>query len=228
MNRKTIVKIVLFVCSIFFSTTTFSQDFLDPEVEAKILMSDEYYAEYGYSILFEDARNAAIESLVNVIITSAISSTINADEILKEIDMNAHTARLRNDGQCCVLAWIHKDSIFLTVSKTLHKKEKESEIQTPIVKSTVSLPENMMHCRNYSEFRRILVKSGFIYGDINSTVGFPDPSKCFIAVFSKDGELKALLDRGDSVRMNLLDNSRIDNPITYYKELGCLLWYFSK
>lgn len=240
MNKKVILFIV---ASVVFSGNSFCQDVISQEKEYEVMVSGEYYAEYGFGMTVEEAKNQAMESLVNTIVTNAVSSTLTADEILHEITLNAHVGRLENEGQNCIIAWIHKDSVFVTVSKSLprHEQRKPEDNDNPwttesdkkadvndMSHSQSTLPSNLLECEDFNEFRRVIVKSGYIYGDINSTAGFADPTNCFIAIFNRSGKLEAVLDKGDSTRMNLLTGTAVDNPVEYYTEQDFLLWYFSK
>lgn len=221
MKNRLIYFVAVSLIAMFSSKDALSQNYIGDEEEMRIMMSEEYYAEYGYAMTVTDARARAVEALVNTIVSEAVSSAMTMDEMLREVEMNAHTGRVNNEGQACVLVWIHKDSVFVTVSRTLSRSEKN---YNTVPETEIS--ESLLACKNYSEFRRALVRSGYIYGDLNSTVGFPEPAQCCIAVFDENGDIVSLLGKGDAVRMNLLNGRTITNPVQIYEKQGYTLWYF--
>jgi hypothetical protein len=246
MNKLKLVLIIAFLPNILFG-----QSYLSEERKSEIKTSERYY--WGECSDFKEdaARQCAFSDLSAQVINDAVNQSIKADEILKVIEMGTHFDRLQQKGKKIkILAWIVKDSVFVTIQKPITQTSTASQavsIAKPsVTKQPATQPQptpkaeakpiatgnpilqKLAACKNYKEVKRIATRYGFVRGKINSTEGFSYPEKCIIAVFTADGALSALLDVGDSARTDLLSGQTIQNPEQYYNRNDYFLWYMQQ
>jgi hypothetical protein len=89
--------------------------------------------------------------------------------------------------------------------------------------------KKLLDCKTYEEVKRVVTINGFVRGSkLNSSAGFANPEKCIIAVFTANGALLALLDKGSSSRTNLLSGKTVQNPEQYYNREEHYLWYLQQ
>ena len=97
-------------------------------------------------------------------------------------------------------------------------KQETTTIIDPVIKE-------LTECKTYNDIIRVARPHGFVFGR-NSSKGFQYPEQCIIAIFTPDGTLSALLDKGDDLRTDLLSGKMVQNPEQFYKQQGkySLLW----
>lgn len=234
---------ILMTLMVLLPSIMFSQSFLSEEQELEI-KTDKYYWEEGNAFDETMAYHDALNNLTERIISDVVYQTKKRDEVLKELEMKAHTGRIRQEGMVCVVAWISKDSVFVTTQRPLNPPQKP--VVTPPTstneKPSVTTPnpgtntnkvddpvlQELMSCKNYKEVNKVANRRGFIKGDFNTSAGFDRPDLCLIAVFDSNWTLVALLDKGNSSRMDLLSGQTIQNPETHYRNKGCTIWYLQR
>lgn len=200
-----------------------AQTSLTREEEESITLSGMYYSEYGTGENYETAKREAIVALQDMIVGYALVSSISDSEILRAVEMRANCAKVESYGNICALAWIHRDSIVVTASKPLVRSV---VTETQSGGQNYSIPDNLMSCKNISEFRRALNYSGCIFSDINSTDGFSDTGKCHVAVFGPDGGLMLILSPGKNSRTDILSGEVLDDFEKFLKSPDYDFWYF--
>ncbi|MDR1631668.1 MAG: hypothetical protein LBR97_02115 [Dysgonamonadaceae bacterium] len=250
--------ILLFTLIAAFSTSLSAQNFLSKERENEIKTSEHYYWGECSDFQEDNARVCAFDDLKERVIGDAVKQSIQQDEALKAIDMGAHFDRLEQKGKIKILAWIAKDSVFVTSQKTItrtlaptptpvaqpvvEKKPQPQPAPVPAQSSPMSpksqatiLPtdnpilQELAACKNYKEVRRVATIKGLVRGSkINSSEGFTNPAKCIIAVFTTDGTLSALLDTGSNSRVDVLSGKTVQNPEQHYNKKQYSLWYLQQ
>jgi len=220
-----------------FSLCLSGQNYLSKERENEIKLSEKYY--WGECSDFKDveAKQCALVDLSNQIIKSTVNQSIKVDEILKAIEMSVHFEQLKQQGKQKILAWIEKDSVFVTTKKPITQLSDSK----PIVQPPASAPESKLVatdntvlqklavCKTYNDVKRVAIMNGLVRGSIiNSSKGFTNPEKCIIAVFTLDGTLWALLDTGGSSRTDLISGKTVQNPEQYYNRDNYYLLYMQQ
>ena len=233
------------------SPSLHGQNYLSQERENEIKGSGKYYWEECADTNAEKAKQCAFNKLSNLIITDAVNKSVKQDEVLKAIEMGAHFDNLQQMGRFEILAWIAKDSVFVTTKKPITQsftptsqctlistpKQQVKEDVTP-ASQPESVPEpetaksvlqKLAACKTYKEVKRVTTMNGFVCGGkMNSSEGFTNPEKCIIAVFSTDGVLAALLDAGSNSRIDLLSGKSVRNPEQFYNQEEYFLWYMQQ
>lgn len=231
---------ILMATMVLFPSIMFAQSFLSEKQELEI-KTEKYYWEEGNAFDETRAYHDALNNLTERIISDVVYQTKKRDEVLKELEMKAHTGRIRQEGMVCVVAWIAKDSVFVTTQRPLNPPQEpvvtppSSTNEKPSVTTpnpgtntnTVDDPvlQELMSCKNYKEVNKVASRHGFVKGDFNTSAGFDRPDLCLIAVFGSNWTLAALLDKGNSSRLDLLSGQTIQNPESYYRNKGYNLWY---
>lgn len=226
------------------SSIVSAQSYLTDEQEQTIKFSGKYYWEEGNDFDDAIAYNNALNNLTERIIGDVIYQTKKREEVLKELEMKAHTGRIRQEGMICVVAWIAKDSVFVTTQRPLNRSQEPSvtppssnKVESPVSKPNPSTNTNnvddpvlreLMSCKNYREINKVANRSGIVKGEFNTSAGFDKPDLCLIAVFDTNGSLVALLDKGGTSRMDLLSEKMINNPESFYREKGYNLWFLQQ
>lgn len=233
-----------------------AQNYLSKERENEIKISGKYYWDECSDFNAENARQCALTGLSHRVIEDAVNQSRKQDEVLKAIEMGAHFDNLQQEGKIKILAWISRDSVFITTQKTITKTsilsptpQPETVVTQPVKTETtapaitkpdpvpVSMPvatgnpvlQELAACENFEEVKRVTTINGFVRGSkINSSEGFDNPEKCIIAVFTDDGTLAALLDTGGSSRTDLLSGKTVQNPEQHYKSSEYNLWYLQE
>ena len=234
-----IITLILFLPSIIFA-----QNYIPEKQEQNIKLSGKYYWDEGNNFDITSAYKEALNNLTERIIVEVACKTQKREEILKELEMKANIGQIRQEGMSCVLAWIAKDSVFVTTRRPLNPSQNQviTTVESKIVETpanTTNLDSNkgnvndavlqeLINCKNYKDIDKVAIKYGFVKGDFNSSKGFDRPNLCFIAVFDSNLSLVALLDKGDTYRKDLLSGQTIQNPETYYHNNGCDLWYLQR
>lgn len=234
---------LLMTLMVLLPSIMFAQSFLSEEQELEI-KTDKYYWEEGNAFDETMAYHDALNNLTERIISDVVYQTKKRDEVLKELEMKAHTGRIRQEGMVCVVAWIAKDSVFVTTQRPLNPPQKP--VVTPPTstneKPSVTTPnpgtnnnkvddpvlQELMSCKNYKEVNKVANRRGFVKGDFNTSAGFDRPDFCLIAVFDSNWTLAALLDKGGSSRMDLLSGQTIQTPETHYRNKGYTIWYLQR
>ena len=236
MKKSTLFTIALFLLPFF----TNAQQYITEEREIEIKTTDNYYWAEGLHPSNEnEAKSIALSSLGDEILKDVLNQSIKNKEDLKELEMSVHFDRIQQEGEICILAWISKDNVFITTKRPVQQTPKPQVEQKPADKkpevkeassNTITDPvlQNIAQCKNYKEVSKVLKQNGYISGAINSSEGFDNVGQCFIAVFSSDGSLRALLDKGDSRRKNLMSGETIKDPETYYRNNNYSLLYFQQ
>lgn len=224
-----------------FPCLLFSQEYLSFEEEKRIKFSDDYYWAESSDFDLEQATIQAMDYLVEKVISDAVYQTIERNEMLEELELKVNKSRIRQEGKFHMIVWIAKDSVTVKVQKPLQSDSKEQNQQlTEIPKQKEdgnsagytnkdSAIDALKSCKNYKEVNRVTRQYGFMRGELNSSKGFDHPEYCYIAVFSDDYKMVALLDKGTSSRIDLITGQVINNPESFYdKNKGYKLWYFQQ
>lgn len=221
-----------------FSFCLSAQNYLPKERENEIKLSGKYY--WGECSDFKEveAKQCALVDLSNQIIKTAVNQSIKVEEILKAIEMSAHFEPLRQQGKQKILAWIEKDSVFVTTKKPITQLSDSKPIEQTPPPASESKPaatdnntvlQKLAACKTYNDVKRVAIMNGLVRGSIiNSSKGFANPAKCIIAVFTLDGTLSALLDTGGSSRTDLISGKTIQNPEQYYNRENYYLIYMQQ
>lgn len=234
---------ILMAMMVLLPSIVFAQGFLSEEREREI-KTDNYYWEEGNAFDETMAYHDALNNLTERIIGDVIYQTKKRDEVLKELEMKAHTGRIRQEGMVCVVAWIAKDSVFVTTQRPLNRPQEPSvtppssnNVEPPVTKPNPNANTNkvddpvlqeLMSCKSYKDVTKVANRHGFVKGDFNTSAGFDRPDLCIIAVFDSNRTLVALLDKGSSSRMDLLSGQTIQNPESHYRSKGYTIWYLQR
>jgi len=236
MKKNTLFTIALFLLPFF----TNAQQYITEEREIEIKTTDNYYWAEGLHPSNEnEAKSIALSSLGDEILKDVLNKSIKNKEDLKELEMSVHFDRIQQEGEICILAWISKDNVFITTKRPVQQTSKPQVEQKPADKkpevkeassNTIADPvlQHIAQCKNYKEVSKVLKQNGYISGSLNSSEGFDNVGQCFIAVFSSDGSLQALFDKGDSSRKDLISGETIKDPETYYRNNNYSLLYFQQ
>ncbi|MBO7468603.1 MAG: hypothetical protein J6T81_00585 [Bacteroidales bacterium] len=236
MKKNILFAIALFLLSLF----TYAQQYITEEREIEIKTTDNYYWAEGLHPNNEnEAKSIALNTLGDEILKDVLNQSIKNKEDLKELEMSVHFDRIQQEGEICILAWISKDNVFITTKRPVQQTPKLQVEQKPANKkpevkeassNTIADPvlQHIAQCKNYKEVSKVLKQNGYISGALNSTEGFDNKGQCIIAVFSSDGMLRALLDKGDSSRKDMITGEIIKNPETYYRNNNYSLLYFQQ
>jgi hypothetical protein len=110
----------------------YGQDTLSKERENEIKTSGKYY--WGEGADFEEfiAKLTATEDLSNHIFKDVILQTAQQDEILKTVDARQQFGRLQQQGKNKFLAWIAKDSVFITIQRPITQISASKPQQTAL------------------------------------------------------------------------------------------------
>lgn len=128
MNKRRIIAAIL----IFFPGVVFAQHYLTEEQEQNIKLSGKYYWDEGSAFDDVKAYHIALNNLTERIISDALFQTKKREEVLKELEMGAHTGRIKQEGMTHVLAWIAKDSVFITSHRPLNPPQESFQLaETP-------------------------------------------------------------------------------------------------
>lgn len=234
---------LLMTLMVLLPSIMFAQSFLSEEQELEI-KTDKYYWEEGNAFDETMAYHDALNNLTERIISDVVYQTKKRDEVLKELEMKAHTGRIRQEGMVCVVAWIAKDSVFVTAQRPLNPPQAtvvpqpvdthvEPPVATPqpggnINEVTDAVLQELINCNNYKDVNKLANRRGMVKGEINSSEGFDRPESCYIAVFDSNWSLVALLDKGGTTRKDLKSGQMIQNPESYYRNKGYKLWYLQR
>lgn len=176
------------------------QNYLSEEKEFEIKMSGKYYWDECSDFKEDDAKQCAFSFLSTRIVEDTFSQSRKTDRMPKTIETGVHFDRLQQKGyKIKILAWIAKDSVF---------------VNTTYVVPGSALQE-LVVCEKRKDIIRLVRKYGFVRG---SKDGFANPEKCIIAVFAADETLSALLDVGDSSRVDLRSGDTIQHYEQYYNQ----------
>ena len=182
----------------------YAQETLPIECEREIRTSGRYY--YGECSAFSEAEamECAIKELTQKVTVDIVRQALGSDEAKMKngLEVRAETAILSRNGRTIILAWIAKDSVQMNIDSapTL------SDISNPVARELAT-------CTTLVEFRRMA--NGFrrqgrlVYGA--NKASFINPDNCFVAVFTREQRLIALLDAGQGARKNLLTGDTIQN-----------------
>lgn len=226
-------KLIFTTSTLLFASFLNAQQFLSAEREREIKKTGNYYWAEGEHPKQEDiARSLAFNSLSEEILQYAVYQSIKNKEDLKELEMSVHFDRIQQEGMICVLAWISKDSVFVTTRRPVQTAQNPT-ITRPVEPTkdeivTDPVMQKLVKCKTYKEINKILQQNGCIIGALNSSKGFDNVEQCIIAVFSNDGRLQALLDKGAECRTDLISGEIIKTPETYYINKGYNLLYVQK
>lgn len=211
-----------------------AQQYITEEREIEIKTTENYYwAEGQHQNNEDEAKSIALGLLGEEILKDAVNKSIKNEEDLKELEMSIHFDRIQQDGTICVLAWIPKEEVFVTtrrpIKKPIVKIEEDKPVEQPKeVNVTDIVLQKLTQCNNYKEVNKIIKQNGLIRGEFNSTEGFANVGQCIIAVFSSDGILQALLDKGDKNRIDLISGETINDFESYYRNKNYNLLYFQQ
>lgn len=122
-------KAIIILLLLVFAPCIFAQNVLLPERVKEIKESGRYYWEECAAFSADEAKSGAFYYLSNKIIADAVKQSITQDEALKALEVNANFDNLRQDGKV-VLAWIAKDSVFVTVKKPIGQTPPPASVQS--------------------------------------------------------------------------------------------------
>lgn len=235
---------ILIIIIMFLPSFVFAQSYLTEDIEQDIKLSGKYYWEEGYDFDETKACQIALKELTNRIISDAVNQTNNREDFLRELEIDAHLNRIRQEGMICIIAWIVKDSVFVTSQGHLNKLQESainsstSTVFEPSSTSTFSdmntsktddiVLQELLKCKNYKEINKVINRRGLVKGEMNSSEGFDRPDLCYIAIFDTNGLLKGLLDRGNLSRKDLISGQKIQNPESYFRNEGYNLLYLQR
>ena len=235
---------ILMAMMVFFPSIMFGQRFLSEEQEEEIKLTGKYYWKESSGSEEAIAYQYALNGLTDRIISDVVYQTKKREEVLKELEMRAHVGRIRQEGSACVLAWIAKDSVFVTTQRPLnppqtivvpppvdtHVEPPVSTLQPGATNNDVTdvILQELISCKNYKEVNKVANRRGLVKGEMNTSEGFSRPDLCYIAVFDPGWSLVALLDKGGTSRMDLKSGQPIQNPESYYQNKGYNLWYLQR
>lgn len=236
-KKNNMKKLVFTTIALLLVSLLDAQDYISSEMKSKITTSGNYYWAQGFDTKNRDlASDAAFRSLTDLIISDVVNTTIKKEELLKGIEMGAHFDLIQVRKGICVLAWISKDSVFITTKRPMQSAQPTKKpAATQPVNPSVSQPTNitdpilqaLINCKNYQEIKKTATRYGMRTA-MNSTEGIEHVEQCIVAVFSSDGSLKALLDKGKNTRRDLMSNTLITNPENYYHTKNYNLLYLLK
>jgi len=255
-TQKIICFSLIAILVIAVQTPLYGQNYLSKERENEIKTLEKYYWAECSTFKENEAKECALVYLSNRVIEDAVNQSEKQDKVLKAIAMGAHLDRLQQQGKVKILAWIAKDSVFITAPKPITQTpvpkpapvvQSEVKEETPPAEKPVPQPElasqpevktivtddsvmqELAACKTFKEVKRVSTIKGLVRGSkINSSEGFSNPEKCIIAVFfTADGTLSALLDVGSNSRTDLLSGKTIQNLEQYSKE-EYFLWYLQQ
>jgi len=226
--KQLAIILIITILLIIFSSSLFGQTFLSKEQENAIKTSENYYWGECSDFKEADAKQCALVDLSNQIIKSAVKQSIKVDEILKAIEMSVHFEQLQQQGKLKFLAWIEKDSIFVTIKKPITQMSNQKQ-KLELAAQNNTVLQKLAACKSYNEVKQLAIMNGLVRGSaINSSKGFANPEKCIIAVFTLDGTLSAMLDTGGSSRSDLISGKTIQNPEQYYSKEEFYLLYMQQ
>lgn len=224
-----------------------AQEYLSEDMERNIKLSGRYYWKEGLDFDMGKAYSFAIDKLTEKIISEVVYQTKRREEVLKELEMKAQIGLKKQEGMVCVLAWIAKDSVFVTTQRQLNDRQaltntvsvstgKDSVCNTDVVnninnvkkKSYDIVLQELMCCKNISDVNKVANRRGLVKGAFNSSTGFNKPEQCYIAVFDSKRTLIALLNKGETSRVELLSGQQIQDAESFYRHKGYDLWYLLK
>lgn len=246
---------IITLLPLFLPMAVFAQNYLTEEQEQDLKLSGRFYWGEGDGFNETKAYQIALNNLTEKIISDDVPHTKKKEEILKELEKKARVGRIKQEGMVCVLAWIAKDSVWITTQKPFNPPQvspqpADSPKSPPIATSnsqvsnnsnndTLSHPntnnkvndavlQELLNCKDYKDVNKVANRRGLVRGDMNSAVGFDRPELCYIAVFNSNWSLVALLDKGGMSRTDLLSGQSIQQPESYYRNKGYYLWYLQK
>ena len=214
-----------------FPTNGYGQEIMSIEQEREIKELGNYYFGECMAIDEAEAEECALKELMQEVIVSVLKQTLieKNGALLKNLEMNANTARLPMTGSFKILAYIAKDSIYIqsaSVRENIIDKPEESvqktEPQSGISKKdlqpestdqnssrpVVSNPiiQDLADVRNFDLLRR-KAKSWrrqvkLVYGSRKTAFIFP--KNCNTAVFSSYRTLIALLCEGNNSQVDFV------------------------
>lgn len=238
-------KYLFLIISLFFPCMgLYAQEFMTQEQEIEIKISGNYYWAEGSDFDVVSAKKYALDELSNYVVTELLTAAVARDELIANIKMNARFSLLPREGKSWVLAWVHKDSVLCSPSDSRGEvngaMEEESEEKSDKVNPEVEhipdpidpiyeLPEDLLSCKTFTDFKRKIILNGYIYGNLNTSKGFENPEDCFIAVFDRDGSICGILTPGTTSRRDLITGDVIemedaDDFNDYIEQY--VLWYF--
>jgi hypothetical protein len=246
--------ILILMPVIAFLNSLSAQNYLSKDRENEIKTSERYYWSECSDFKEDIARQCAFDDLKGRVISNVVKPSKRQDNALKAIEMGTHFDRLQQKGKIKILAWIAKDSMFITTQRPPARKQQSTP--APVVQPKVgekpqpqSAPvsdpaqpspkprvapvatdnpilQELAACKNYREVHKVAKNKGLVRG--SSSEGFANPAKCIIAVFTTDGTLSALLDTGSNTRTDLLSGKTIQNPEQHYDKEQYSLWYLQQ
>jgi hypothetical protein len=241
MNMMKLIKLNFILTAslaVAFVPCLYGQNYLSEEREIEIKMSGKYYYAGCANIDPDEAKRCALFALGEKIIKNVVNQSLKQDEVLKELEMSAHLDNLQQEGRTEILAWIAKDSVFVTAKKTVVKQTSEpapkpapiqpAKEEVPTIVTANPVLKELAACKTFKDVRRIATMNGVVIcGELNNLEGCPY-EKCIIAVFATDKALIALFDTGGNSRTDLLSGKMVQNPEQHYNREQYYLWYLLK
>ncbi|GHS87518.1 hypothetical protein FACS1894201_08810 [Bacteroidia bacterium] len=116
------LKAIIILLFIAFTPSLSAQNYLSKEREDEIKTSGRYYWDECADFNAENARQCASTGLSSRILVDVVNKSLKQEEILKAIgEMEPHVGNLQQKGKVKILAWIAKDSVFVTTQKPITK-----------------------------------------------------------------------------------------------------------
>ena len=203
----------------------YGQELLPREREREIRTSGRYYYGECSDANEAEAVKCAIRELIQKVSMELRRQSISSDaeSIRNAVEPKAKTATLSSQtGIVRIFAWIEKDNATpepapavalaptppapTPASPSTTAPMQPSAISNPIVRELSSHLTFEQFRRAADNFRR---EGRLTYGA--NRASFFNPNNCFIAVFSSEKRLIALLDTGQGARRDLLSGNTIQN-----------------
>ena len=138
-------KLINIAFTLLFMPCLNAQQYISIEREREIKKSGNYYWAEGEHPKDENvAKSIAFTYLGDDIITDAVQQTIKNKEDLKELEMSVHFDRIEQEGVICILAWIEKDSVYVTTRRPIQPQPKSTYKKPDEQKKEVTIADPIL------------------------------------------------------------------------------------
>jgi len=130
MNKINFTLIMLLITA--FAPCLSAQNYLSKERENEIKTSGKYYWSECSDFKEYEARQCALDEFYRVV-EDAVNQTSRQDETLNAIKTSVRFDRLQQQGKNKILAWVAKDSVFITAKKPTTQQVKSIEEEEEVI-----------------------------------------------------------------------------------------------